>query len=80
MQVRANYANVEPVLVEVVEGSSELVELFLRDALGVPGEDLVLNLINGTVDGGQQLLPPDAQSLHRVLSVSETSNAWLMHT
>lgn len=43
--------------VEMVEGGAELVELFLADALGVPRQDLVLDLINGAGDGGEQLLP-----------------------
>ena len=37
-----------PALVEVVEGSPELVELLLGDALAVPGQDLVLNLVDGS--------------------------------
>jgi hypothetical protein len=32
----------------VVEGGAELVELLLRDALAVPGQDLVLNLVDGS--------------------------------
>ena len=30
----------------MVEGGPELVELLLRDALAVPGQDLVLNLVD----------------------------------
>lgn len=50
-------------LVEVVEGGSVLVELLLTDAFSVPGQNLVLNLINGASDGGEELLPSHAQVL-----------------
>lgn len=43
--------------VEVVERGSELVELFLADALGITGQDLVLYLVDSSGDGGEQLLP-----------------------
>lgn len=43
--------------VEVVEGGPELVELLLADALGVAGQDLVLNLVDCSGDGGEQLFP-----------------------
>ena len=36
-----------PALVEVVEAGPELVELLLGDALAVPGQDLVLHLVDG---------------------------------
>lgn len=49
--------------VEVVEGGSELVELFLADAFGVAGQDLVLHLVDGSGDGGEQLLPAHADVL-----------------
>ena len=49
--------------VEVVEGGPELVELLLADALGVAGQDLVLHLVDGPCDGGQQLLPAHADVL-----------------
>lgn len=55
------------VLVEVVEGSPELCELFLRDALGVAREDLVLDLVDCAVDGGEELFPAHAEGLHCVL-------------
>lgn len=55
------------VLVEVVEGGAELRKLFLRDALGVAREDLVLDLVDCAVDRRQQLFPADAESLHCVL-------------
>lgn len=52
--------------VEVVEGGPELVELLLADALGVPRQDLVLDLVDGAGDGGEQLLPAHADVLrHR---------------
>lgn len=58
-----------PILVKVVEGGAELIKLLLADALGVPGEDLVLHFIDGAVDGGEELLPSHAQGLHGVLGV-----------
>lgn len=50
-------------LVEVVEGRPELLHLLLADALGVAGEDLVLDLVDGAGDGGEQLLPAHADVL-----------------
>lgn len=43
--------------VEVVEGSPELVQLLLADAFGVSRQDLVLDLVDGAGDGGEELLP-----------------------
>ena len=59
-----------PGLVEVVEGAAELCELLLGDALGVPGQDLVLHLVDGAVDRGEELLPSNAQGFHGELRVS----------
>lgn len=50
-------------LVEVVEGCPELLHLLLADALGVAGEDLVLHLVDGAGNGGEQLLPAHANVL-----------------
>ena len=50
-------------LVEVVEGRPELLHLLLADALGIAGEDLVLHLVDGAGDGGEQLLPAHADVL-----------------
>ena len=41
----------------------------MRDALRVSGQDLVLHLVDGPVDGGDELLPADTKSLHGVLAV-----------
>lgn len=49
--------------VEVVEGGPELVHLLLGDALGVPGQDLRLHLIDGPGDGCQQQLPSNPNVL-----------------
>lgn len=49
----------------MVEGGPELVELFLADALGVAGQDLVLHLVDGSGDGGEQLLPAHTHVLQR---------------
>ena len=43
--------------VKVVEGCPELVELLLAQALGISGQYLVLHLIDGAGNGGEQLLP-----------------------
>lgn len=58
-----------PVLVEVIERAAELIKLFLRDALRISGEDLVLDFVDGAVDGSEQLLPANSEGLHGVLSV-----------
>lgn len=50
-------------LVKVVEGRPELLHLLLADALGIAGEDLVLHLVDGAGDGGEQLLPAHADVL-----------------
>lgn len=52
-----------PDLVEVVEGGTVLIELLLADALSIARQDLVLNLVDGSGDGGQQLLPADTEML-----------------
>lgn len=49
--------------VEVVERGSELIHLFLADAFGVTGQNLVLDLINGASDGGEKLLPSNTNVL-----------------
>ncbi len=51
--------------VEVIEGSAELVQLLLADALGVSCQDLVLDFIDGAGDGGEKLLPAHADVLQR---------------
>lgn len=54
-----------PDLVKVVEGSPVLNELVLADALGITRQDLVLNLVDGSGDGGQQLLPTHTKMLQK---------------
>ncbi len=49
--------------VKVAEGSTVLPDLFLREALRVSDEDLVLGLVQSTVDGGIQLSPVGTQIL-----------------
>lgn len=51
--------------VKVVEGGPELVELLLADAFGVSRQDLVLDLVDGASDGGEELLPAYADVLGR---------------
>lgn len=58
--------------VKVVEGGPELVHLLLADALGIPGQDLVLHLIDGPGDGGEELLPAHTDVL-RVGGAGELS-------
>lgn len=38
-------------------------KLLLTDSFGVTGQNLVLNLINGASDGGEELLPSHSQVL-----------------
>lgn len=52
-----------PDLIKVVEGGTVLVELLLADALSITRQDLVLNLVDGSGDGGQQLLPAHTEVL-----------------
>lgn len=47
----------------MVEGGAVLEELLLADALGVTRQDLVLDLVDGSGDGGQQLLPTHTEVL-----------------
>lgn len=54
-----------PDLVKVVEGSPVLDELLLADALGITRQDLVLDLVDGSGDGGQQLLPTHTKMLQK---------------
>lgn len=49
--------------IKVVEGGPELIHLLLADALGIPGQDLVLHLIDGPGNGGEELLPAHADVL-----------------
>lgn len=49
--------------VKVVEGGSELIHLLLADALGIPGQDLGLNLIDSSGDSCKEQLPPDTDML-----------------
>lgn len=49
--------------VKVVEWGSELIQLLLADALGVTGQDLVLNLIDCAGNSGEELLPSHADML-----------------
>ena len=49
----------------MVEGGSELIHLFLGDALGISCEDLGLHLIDGSGDSCQQQLPSDTDMLPR---------------
>ncbi len=53
----------------MIEGRAELVELLLRDALGVAGQDLVLDLVDGSVDRSDKLFPTDTEGFHGVLAV-----------
>lgn len=52
--------------VEVVERGSELIKLLLADAFGVAGQDLVLHLVDGTCDSGEQLLPAHTNVLENI--------------
>ena len=43
--------------VKVSEGRAELIHLLLADALGIAGQDLGLDLVDGSGNGGEELLP-----------------------
>ena len=58
--------------VKVVEGRAELVHLLLADALGVTGQDLALNLIDGASDGGEEQLPAHTNVLRTKGSYTHT--------
>lgn len=47
----------------MVEGRPEFIHLLLTDAFGVTGQDLGLNLIDGTSDGGEEQLPAHTDML-----------------
>lgn len=47
----------------MAEGGTVLSDLVLRKTLGVADQDLVLSLVQGTVDGGNELGPAGTQSL-----------------
>lgn len=47
----------------MVEGRSELIHLLLADALGVPGQDLGLDLVDGPGDGCEEQLPSNTDVL-----------------
>lgn len=47
----------------MVERGSELIHLLLADAFGIPGQDLGLNLVDGSGDGREEQLPPDTDML-----------------
>lgn len=49
--------------VKVVERGSELVHLLLTDAFGISGQDLGLNLVDGSSDGCEEQLPSNANVL-----------------
>jgi hypothetical protein len=49
------------------------------DALGVSGEDLVLDFVNVAVDGGEQLFPAHPQRVHGELSVPILKDHALLH-
>lgn len=47
----------------MVERGSELIHLLLADAFGIPGQDLGLNLVDGSGNGCEEQLPPDTDML-----------------
>lgn len=49
--------------VKVGERGSELIHLLLADALGIPGQNLGLDLIDSSGDGCKEQLPPDTDVL-----------------
>lgn len=49
--------------VKVVERGSELIHLLLTDAFGITGQDLGLNLVDGSSNGCEEQLPPNTDML-----------------
>ena len=49
--------------VKVVERGSEFFHLLLAYSFGIPGEDLGLDLVDGTGDSREEQLPPDTDML-----------------
>lgn len=47
----------------MVEGRSEFIHLLLANAFGIAGQDLGLNLIDGSSDGCEQQLPSNPDVL-----------------
>lgn len=60
----------------MVEGSPELVQLLLGDALCVSSQNLVLDLIDGAGDGGEQLLPAHADVLQKTERGEFRGSSW----
>ncbi len=65
--------------IEVVERGSELIHLFLANAFGVTGQNLVLDLIDGASDGGEELLPTHTDVLEEEKRLQEHNalGVWL---
>lgn len=63
-------------LVKVVEGCPELLHLLLADTLGISGEDLVLHLVDGSGNGGEQLLPAHTDVLREEEGVTGWTGGW----
>lgn len=59
----------------MVERGSELIHLVLADAFGVTGQNLVLDLVNGASDGGEELLPSYTDVLEEEKRCQEHTNA-----
>lgn len=47
----------------MVERGSELIHLLLADALGISGQDLGLDLVDGSGDSCEEQLPPNTNML-----------------
>lgn len=63
--------------VKVVERGAEFVHLFLADAFGIPGQDLVLHFIDGPGNGGEQLLPAHTDMLEaRIKPIRKERQVW----
>jgi len=51
----------------------------LCDSFGVSGQNLVLNFVNISIDGGEQLFPSYPKGFHCVLRVSVFKNHAFLH-
>lgn len=66
-------------LVKVLEVYPELLHLFLANTLDISGEDIVFHLVDGAVNGEEQLLPDHMDMLHCVVGVLVAKDEGLLN-
>ena len=65
-------------LIKVVKWRSKFIQLFLRNALWVPGQNLVFHLIDGSIHRCNKLFPSNTKCFHSVLRVSVFKHEWFL--